>query len=44
MDELEGLHVDRTNVRFYHYESWGRGLESRKSKDPHPYTHISVIY
>ena len=37
MDELEDLHTDWTDVCFYHYGSWGRGLGSRKAPQPlHP--------
>ena len=37
MDEFEDIHADWTNIYFYDYKSWGRGLGTRKtSLNPHP--------
>ena len=47
MVKLEDLHTDRTNICFYHYGSWGRGLGSRKaslSPPPSPPLALSFHY
>ena len=47
-NELEDLNTELTNICFYHYGSWGRGLGSRKaclspftpSLPPPPHPHV----